>query len=55
MKEIDFSVDLDGIKYAKLRFVFENGEWVCRASDELIQDLKKYLSYCSQEKIEKIL
>lgn len=52
MKEIDFKIDLDGIKYAKLRFVFENDEWVCRASDEFIQDLKKYLSCCSQESIE---
>ena len=48
MNEIDIKID----KYTKLRFVFENDEWVCRANDEFIQDLKKYLDYCSQEKID---
>jgi hypothetical protein len=36
-------IKLDENKQVALKFVLENDEWVCRASDEFINDLKSLL------------
>jgi hypothetical protein len=36
-------IKLDENKQVVLKFVLENNEWVCRASDEFINDLKSLL------------
>ena len=38
-KEKEIVIKLDENKKVVLKFVFENNEWVCRASDEFINDL----------------
>jgi hypothetical protein len=39
----EINIKLDENKQVVLKFVLKNNEWVCRASDEFINDLKSLL------------